>query len=371
MNTLSRLLFSILAVGALASCGGSGAKSTENDSTAVADDSLTFATAEVRDLALIYQGGAHRIDWTKDQFGPYVTHKFADGKEEWLFDGYLFLEFKDGKGYTLSPGYDKLLARRTEWEWYLDRIFEPGKSLDALDQAISEKKEQLGDPGFRHKIVLTVIVAHKDQKDWGELDGKKLDFSNIEDQKAATKWFIDQLTDRFAKAGYKNLDLYGLYWIDEDMVHTNDFPKQIKSYINDKGLKFVWIPYWNAPGHERWKELGFDIAYQQPNYFFHDDIPYERLDNAIDTALTYGMGMEFECDVRAMTQNDPNWQYRMKDYIDAFEKRGVFENSAIAYYTDNHLFLDMVENPSPENQAIMDRLARFIVDRRSNPKLTK
>ena len=155
------------------------------------------------------------------------------------------------------------------------------------------------------------------------------------------------------------------------MVHTNDFPKQIKSYINDKGLKFVWIPYWNAPGHERWKELGFDIAYQQPNYFFHDDIPYERLDNAIDTALTYGMGMEFECDVRAMTQNDPNWQYRMKDYIDAFEKRGVFENSAIAYYTDNHLFLDMVENPSPENQAIMDRLARFIVDRRSNPKLTK
>ena len=274
-------------------------------------------------------------------------------------------------GYTLSPGYDKLFARRAEWEWYLDRIFEPGKSLDALDQAISEKKATLGDPGFRHKIVLTVIVAHKDQKDWGELDGKQLDFSNVEDQKAATYWFIDQLADRFAKAGYKNLDLYGLYWIDEDMVHTNDFPKQIKSYINDKGLKFVWIPYWNAPGHERWKELGFDIAYQQPNYFFHDDIPYERLDAAIDTALVNNMGMEFECDVRAMSQNDPNWQYRMKDYIDAFEKRGVFENSAIAYYTDNHLFLDMVENPSPENQAIMDRLARFIVDRRSNPRLTK
>ena len=34
---------------------------------------------KIKDLALIYQGGVHRIDWTSDQFLPYVVHQFADG----------------------------------------------------------------------------------------------------------------------------------------------------------------------------------------------------------------------------------------------------------------------------------------------------
>ena len=47
---------------------------------------------KIKDLALIYQGGVHRIDWTSDQFLPYVVHQFADGHKDWLFDGFLFLE---------------------------------------------------------------------------------------------------------------------------------------------------------------------------------------------------------------------------------------------------------------------------------------
>ena len=40
---------------------------------------------KIKDLALIYQGGVHRIDWTSDQFLPYVVHQFADGHKDWLF----------------------------------------------------------------------------------------------------------------------------------------------------------------------------------------------------------------------------------------------------------------------------------------------
>lgn len=361
-------ILSALALSAM-SLAAHAQNSTADNTTQQQPSDKSFAVCEVRDLALIYQGGAHRIDWTKEQFEPYVTHKFADGTEDWLFDSYLFLEFKDGRGAQLSPGYDSINAKRSDWEWYLDRIFEKGKSLDALDKAIGEKKKVLGDPGFKHKVALTAIVPLHNQKDWGELNGKALDFSNQEDQKAALQWFIDQLTDRFAAGKYENLDLYGIYWIDEDMVHTNDFPRQIKDYIHGKGLKFLWIPYFNAPGTERWQELGFDMAYQQPNHFFHAEIPDTRLDDAVDRALANGMGMEFECDIRALSQAPERWQHRMAAYIDAYERRGVFDKSAIAYYTDNHLFLDMVQNPSPENQAIMDRLARHIVNRRSNPAL--
>lgn len=105
-----------------------------------------FATSDIRDLALIYQGGAHRCDWTGDDIAPYVTHRFADGTEDWLFDGFLFLEFKDGRGKQFSPGYDKQNATRADWEWYIDRLFEKGKSLHALDDVLTAKKAALGDP---------------------------------------------------------------------------------------------------------------------------------------------------------------------------------------------------------------------------------
>lgn len=358
-------ILAIALAASMFSCGGNGQKGDGNDTTAV--DSAFLKYDKVRDLALIYQGGAHRIDWTEDQFEPYVTHKFADGTEDWIFDGYLFLEFKDGRGAQLSPGYDSINATRQVWEWYLDRIFEKGKSLDALNKVIGKKKEQIGDPGFRHKVALTAIVPLAKQTDWGELDGKKLDFNNVEDQKTALRWFIDQLCDRFEKSNYDNLDFYAIYWIDEDMVHTNDFPKQIKDYIHEKGLDFIWIPYFNAPGADRWQELGFDAAYQQPNHFFNDDIPDSRLTEAVKFAKAHNMGMEFECDEHALSQDSvlPR-QYRMKAYIDAYERDSVFAKAPIAYYTGSHMLLDMVQNPSPENQAIMDRLSRHIINRRNN-----
>lgn len=330
---------------------------------AAAQPAGEFARCEISDLALIYQGASHRIDWTADEIEPYVVHRFSDGTEDWLFDGFLFLEFKDAQGNQYSPGYDTRNARRAEWQWYLDRLFEPGKSLSALDRVISRKKKELGDPGFRHRVVLTVMVPLNNQKDWGMLDDRPLDFSKTEDQLAASKWFIDQLTERFEKAGYENLDLWGLYWIDEDMVATNDFPKKISPYIHEQGLKFVWIPYFNAPGHERWRDLGFDIAYHQPNYFFSRWVPKERFDQSIDEALKYGMAMEFETDELAQSQIPNNTRDRMIDYIEAFQRRGVFEKSALAYYTGHHLLLDFLRNPTPENRELADRFARLIINR--------
>jgi hypothetical protein len=331
---------------------------------------LTFPrVSKVRDLALIYQGGAKRIDWTQDQFEPYVAHKFADGTKDWLFDGYLFLDFSDGMGHNLAPGYCDENANREIWEWYLDRLFERGKSLDALDKCISKNKAQIGDPGFKHRIVLTLPTPITDQKDWGELNGKKLDFSLTADKLAASEWFLDQLIERFASAGYENLELVGIYWVDEDLVSTHDFPKYIAPYIHGKGLEFIWIPYFRAPGHERWQDMGFDMAYHQPNHFFHPELPDNRLDEAVDIALVNGMAMEFECDSKALYGIEGSSYDRMNAYMDAFVRQHVFSTCPIAYYTGSYSFIDMLKNPCPENQKIMDRFARFIVDRRSNPRL--
>lgn len=325
-----------------------------------------MARGDIRDLALIYQGGAHRIDWKADEIEPYVTHRFADGREDWLFDGYLFLEFKDGRGRQFSPGYDSLNARRAEWEWYIGRLFEKGRSLSALDSVISAKRQLLGEPGFRHKVILTLMVPIPAQTDWGEIRGEKMDFSRRDHQLKAIKWMIDTLTSRFSFENYSNIELAGFYWIDEDKRATEDLTADVAPYIHSYGKKFYWIPYFNAPGAESWRSLGFDIAYQQPNHFFDASIPDSRLHEAVDIASRAGMAMEFECDERALSQSAEPMQSRMQAYIDVFERRGVFDKAAVAYYTGNHLLLDMRRNPSPSNQSIADRLASIIISRRTS-----
>jgi len=331
----------------------------------------SFPTNQIRDLALIYQGGAKRIDWTKEQFMPYVTHTFADGHTEWLFDGFLFLDFNDGRGNTFVPVLDADNGKKEDWAWYLDRLFERGKSLDALDNLIGELKDKIGNPGFKHKVVLTLLTPIPKHTGWGELNGKALDFNNYEDQAAAVAWYIDQIVPRFKQQHYKNLTLSGLYWVDEDMCHTKELCKYIAPLVHRKKLEFVWIPYFKARGSDHWQDYGFDIVYHQPNYFFDAAVPMSQLTGSCDYALQHGMAMEFECDAKALYDSPNSFHYRMEDYINVFERYTVFRNSAIAYYTGSKGFIDMLNSKSPQDQAIMDRLAKLIVDRRKIHSLKK
>lgn len=328
------------------------------------DEVQSYPKNQIRDLALIYQGGVNRIDWTAEQFLPYVTHKFADGHRDWFFDGFLFLDFNDGRGNSFIPVFGAKKARKVEWEWYLDRLFEKGKSLDALDECISQQKKLIGNPEFKHKVVLTVPTPLADQTDWGCLGNRILKFDNYGDRTAAASWFIDQLVSRFNDAKYENLELTGLYWVDEDICHTKDLTKYVAPAVHAKGLEFIWIPYYQARGYDHWRELGFDMVYYQPNHFFDKKIPDTRLDDACNEALDLGMAMEFECDAKALYGAKDSSYDRMQAYINAFRRHKVFDTSAIAYYTGSKGFIDMEANPCRENQRIMDELAKIVIDRR-------
>lgn len=332
-------------------------------------EQMPYPVNQIRDLALIYQGASYRLPWTKDNFVPYVTHTFADGTTEWLYDGYLFLDFGDGGGAYFTPraGYEG--ARKKDWEWYLGRLFEKGKSLDALDKCIDEQKQKIGDPGFRHKIVLTMLTPIKGLKEWGEVDGRMLDFNNEADMLAASDWFINRLIEGFEAGNYKNLELTGIYWLDEDLCHTGDLSGKVGDLVHKHGLEYIWIPYFKSRGYMTWKDMGFDIAYMQPNYFFHE-MNEKRLDEACDFARRFGLAMEFEADGDALSQKPESKADKMDAYVEAFERNGVWNNCAVAHYTGSNLLVDFVRNPSPENQAVADRYCRKIVDRQKNARLT-
>lgn len=324
-----------------------------------------YKTDEIKDLALIYQGGAKRISWTEDDITPYVVHTFLDGSKEWLFDGFLFLDFSDGRGHNLAYGYEKENATKTDWQWFLNRVFQRNHSLDALNKCITRQKQVIGNPPFRHKLVLGLPSPIAKQQDWGKIGGKALDFSKRTDQVKAVKWYIGKLMKKFKEAKLSNLDLVGFYWVDEDTIGCKGLPRDLSPYIHSLGLKFYWIPYWQARGFDKWKDMGFDIAYQQPNYFFDHKVPYQRLIDACNTGLKHNMGMEMEFDSKVLFARENSSWSRMKDYLDVFEQMGVFRNSAIAYYSGSYGIIDMMKSPSVQDREILDRMARYILERRS------
>lgn len=324
-----------------------------------------YGKTSIADLVLIYQGGVHRpMEWTKEQFVPYVTHTNRHGEKNWLFDGFLFLEFKDGKGRNFAPGYDKQNARKQEWEWLLDRKFEKDKAFDALNQCIEEQKKTLGKPSFKHKLVVGIPSPILNQKDWGELDGKTLDFSNIEDRLTAGKWYIDRFLERYRHAGLKNLELVGFYWVDEDVTRCADILVPLGDYIRSKNLKFVWIPYWHANGYDRWKDFKFDFAWIQPNHFFKKEIGDERIEQATAFGYKHNMGMEMEFDHRALAASPANMRDRLSSYIKGFEKNNVFKEASVAYYEGGNGFHLFAKSTNPLDKELIDELAAHIIARK-------
>ena len=316
-------------------------------------------TDYITDLALIYQGGVHRPDWTADQIRPYV-YRQAGEKTDFLFDGFLFIEFKDGKGRDFSIGYEKVHAGKEEWSWLLDRNFEKGRAIHALDDVLYGLAKKGIRPVRKRKVVLTLPEPVRDQKDWGMLNGNMLSFDNDDSRFEACKWYIDDALERWHKAGLKHLELSGFYWVAEQSTGGQQLLPRIAEYIRSKKMKFYWIPYWKAAGHGNWKAAGFDAAYQQPNHFFKENIPDSRIDEACDFAKQHGMGMELEFDMRV---EQPVFQKRLTAYIDGFQKKGVLAGAAMAYYEGGNGIMKLAGHKEPRMQALYQKLATLVTVR--------
>ncbi len=324
-----------------------------------------YGKTTISDLVLIYHGGAHRtMEWNKDQFTPYVVHQNQQGKKNWLFDGFLFTEFIDGKGHHFAHGNETSeLARKPEWEWLMERQFEKDKGFSALDQCIGEQIKEMGKPPFKHKLVVVMPVPEKTQKDWGSIN-RPMDFSKAEDRIEACKWYIDRFLDRYRKEGYQHLDLEGFYWVSEKDSAYRDILVQVGDYIRSKKLKLYWIPYWTAAGFDNWKTDKFDFAYIQPNYFFKNEVNYERLDAVCAFAKGTNMGLEMEFDERALADAKESKRERLISYIEAFEDNEVFKKASVAYYQGGATIYEFYRSKNPLDKEVMDRLAKIIIKRK-------
>lgn len=372
---------------------------------------------DIDDLALIYIGSQHRPDWNKDLFTPYVAHTYPDGTKSWMFDGFLMIEFLayNENGDQVSFGETTSTvrgAKKEDWERLLHEQLGTynGYGCRALDNLIEDLKPQLGTPGHKHKVVFTLPVAEAKSDIWGVIDGRKYDFANrIDDRTDAMKWYADLLVSEWNKAGFKNLDLEGVYWTNETFYgQATQMAQDVNRYYKEKyGHKIYWIPYLTryngtnssylpAPNEnlvgeltptqsaDNWEELGIDVVYIQPGYYFYTSRPEKNMSQAIDYADKYSLGLEMEFEgynfgwtpdkdnpangvrYQATPSNcglygiSPTFYDRFKYYIDQFEEAEEFDLAPLAYYSGFQAVYDFENSGHPKDKEIINRLANLM-----------
>lgn len=334
------------------------------------------------DMVLLYGGGHHRspYKWSGSYLKDYVYCTDSKGQKQWLFDGFLLLEFMDAnspsgnKTFITGYKYNNVAlpsAKKKDWQALIDYYFDVDGGVNAVEQAVKLAVEDMGEnPPAKRKIVIGVPepITYAEYADpssstvyWGALNGRDMDFSNTNDRMTACLWYIDEIIREFRKKDYKYVELAGFYWVAEKATQTRDLMKKIGEYLAEKELTFNWIPYYSADGFSEWKSFGFSCAYLQPNYFFNESVPDSRLDNACEQALKFKMGMEIEFDGNAQASNGRG--YRLRNYMEYFKKHGVWESLPLAYYQGSWALKWLKNSSSAEDNALYLELCDFITSR--------
>lgn len=348
------------------SCAGTQTGEYNDDNPLFKWEQGRKAITEIDDLVLMYAGGAHRpYVWTKELVDSYVTYTDKAGKEHWLFDGFLFLEIFDSVNEKIfATGYKGNPAVKSDWQALLDYYFKDGIAISAVEKSVNDAKLRLGEPNFKHKIVISIPEPIATVSSWGRIDDEIIDFTRSDEQRMkAVKWYIDYARKKFDEAKLQNVELAGFYWVAETATHTRTILNEVAKYLNDMNYSFNWIPYWNADGYKNWKDVAFNYAYLQPNYFFNDKIEYSRLDDACKLAIEYNMDMEVEFDEGVLVDSKQR-AYRLQDYMKAFREHDIIKTKRLAYYQGGTAVDRMKKSDKSQDNELYHEFCKFVLDHR-------
>ena len=294
-------------------------------------------------LCLTYTWNPGRADngrQTVTDLMPYVAYHDTKGNiVDFYFDSYLFLPCVKNGVSGARIHYDQTNpTKAVDWIAYVEDTFYKGANVDALEAAFGKAKEALDSPDKKAGVFFTILYpgVHAGAN-FGNLGGKQLDLSKLEDRKYAIKWMIDEQLRLYNERGYKNLDLVGFYWLEEylaggDLTQTDkQLFKYASDYLHSLGLKFIWIPWFRANGFHIWKELGFDAVCMQPNMYWQTVAESDRVDLCVQDCKKLGMGVEIEIDGLGITNGEHFNRYL--DYLEGCMESGAM-NSIKMYYQD-------------------------------------
>ena len=404
--------------------GEKGKKVSLNFSTAQLSGSMYSwekrrgGVVEFADISLVTLGRHNAAPpvWTVDRFGSHVSFTDADGQSHWLFDAFLCIDSYDpvrGLSYTL--GNEKPSSVKESWQDLLDLWLGEDGAIKKLDQAVIQAASALGEPPRPRYVVMSLpdpvmFRNFADKKSsttyWGSLQGRDMDFSKPEDQEAAYKWYMDECRKRFNSLSLRYVELCGFYILSEELHLAPDFYKSLglsssetetynwrykhweqivpwaAEYAHSCNEGLWWIPYNLAPGHKVWKQLGLDMAFMQPNYYWDNGKVSHPL-SATESALKrYNMGIELEFEYSLVaevmadgrlapdgsgnmvfTKDDiPLLRSRVREYMASYRNTGLYGVLPIAVYSGTDAWHQLAVSQDAGDREMFLELCSFISD---------
>jgi|GEM_PF-1268882 len=305
-------------------------------------------------------------DWDREKFLPYVTHLNDKGKaDDYYFDSFIMLTLSSPYKGSLGRYYnwvkDSKPGNIKDWQWAMDRPFEENLQLDALEEAMKYANSKL--KGNRKaKVFLTLPLADSQSKNFGDVDndGVSEDLTSLEVREKVVKWYIDSSLSKFYEKKYKNIELSGFYWLQEDLdpavAGEPELVKYTSKYLNDKGLKLGWIPWSGAGLKAEGNKRGFDFTLIQPNHYFENSTIQRVLDTA-QLADKANQGVELEMDERVVTS--PWHRQAYTNYLVSGVETGFMKESILAYYQDVYGLYNMYHKYGDIGRKIYEDTYKF------------
>ena len=328
-------------------------------------------SAGMRDIMLVY---AQAGGWRAENFRPYVAYLDRAGKPvDWFYDAYLFLMFG---GVPSGRTYIDGATDRKDWEYYLAEEFAPERELAALDATVENVAQALHAPVPTVPVIAMIPYPSPKQKAFGDADGDGVteNLSVERDREKAVAWFLREFLGRWNGRSYRHLKLWGFYWMNEGVSPADEsVVRAAARAVHAQGCKFLWIPWFRAPGVEKWRELGFDLAIMQPNYAFIPPtgnlrVPDEnRLTTAANVCRRLGMGIEMELnmgldmDARRDAPVDLRDRINLRLYLNHGDAAldGYRDGAVRAYYQSYNVIAGLCVSADPALRRLYDDLYRF------------
>lgn len=334
-------------------------------------------------MALLYGGSRHRdpFNWDKERCATHVTYTDRNGKEHWLFDAFLAIEFvstQDNMSYML--GHGKASANKKSWEHLLDYWFARDNGFAELDKAVGDAIGRLGLPPTKRKVVMVmpdpiIYYMYNDPKTttayWGFLGDRQMDFRLAADRLAAMRWYIDEVRRRWNEGGYDNLEFAGFYTLSEDLAlpthgwsaelkRWEDIYPEITKYIHSCNESTNWIPYNNAGGHIYWKEFGMDYAMMQPNYIWHAEY---NMNDYMNIIRKTGFSMEIEIDDNVLTSTAGYEAYRarVQKYYSMCKELDLYGKRELSYYMGGDTLYKLYMSTDPADKDFYHEFCSFVI----------
>jgi hypothetical protein len=317
----------------------------------------------MRDIMLAYVGGGA---WDVDHFAPYVAHLDREGRPtDWFYDSFLFLMYG---GAPSGGSYYNGTATLADWKFYLDLLFDPEHCLAALNTSVARAGEKLGDNARVIPILIMIPYLSRTFQKFGDCDGDNVAENPAQDADRikAFRWLVDEFRRRFHPEDFPHLKLWGFYWMNEGITGADEaVVRATADYLHSLNLGFHWIPWFRAPGVERWRDLGFDFVIMQPNYAFMN-VPQgavaadeDRLAQNAFLAETLGMGVEMELD--SATERDPGQRLELQAYLNhgVSEASGYMHRAVGAYYQSSDYIARLYKSDLPACNRLYDDLYAF------------